>query len=48
MLRKKMQELTIGESLIVSAGITIVCYLPFLAWILYEYVQARRIERRNV
>jgi hypothetical protein len=39
MLRKKMNDLTVGESLKISAIITVVCFIPTLAFLAYEWIK---------
>ncbi|MBP3802297.1 MAG: hypothetical protein J6I76_00140 [Oribacterium sp.] len=39
MLNKKMNELTVGESLKLSAIVTIVCFIPTVAVLGYNWYQ---------
>jgi len=46
MLGKKMSELTVGESLIISGCITVVCFLPTVVWLAWEPITSWIKERR--
>lgn len=39
MFKKKMNDLTVGESLKISAIITVVCFIPTLAFLAYEWIK---------
>lgn len=46
-LNERLDELTIGQSLVYSLVITTVCFAPFAVWAFEAWVKEKIDERRN-